>query len=175
MTDAAAPVNKAINEFHKRTSWLNGFKEFIARGNAVELAVGIVVGAAFTAVVTSIIDGVINPLIGGIFGRPNLDDIWTITLGNAEWVDSAGVTQHGAHIKFGMILTALINFLIVAAAIYFIVVVPLNKFAAMRKEGEEPEPEAPTEDVLVLQEIRDLLKAQVEGPAAGTATPPAAK
>src|SRR5699024_3023715 len=114
---------------------LQGFKEFIARGNAVDLAVGVVIGAAFGAVVTALVDNVLNPLIGGVFGQPNLDRIWVITLNPA--VGGGEPTE----ILFGAVLTALINFLLVAAAIYFFVVVPLNKLAERRVQGEEPEPE----------------------------------
>lgn len=139
--------NQAADALREKTGFLNGFKEFIARGNAIELAVGIVIGAAFGAVVTSLVEGIINPLIGMIFGKPNLDTIWVIT-------------ANGASIAPGMVLTALINFVLVAAAIYFLIVVPLNKLAERRKKGVEPEPEAPAEDVLLLQEIRDLLAKQ---------------
>ncbi|PWD51952.1 large conductance mechanosensitive channel protein MscL [Serinibacter arcticus] len=149
MTTPSNNFNKATNAIRERSGFLNGFKEFISRGNAVELAVGIVIGAAFTSVVTAIVEGLINPLIGGIFGKPNLDNIWTISLGDAA-------------IMPGMVLTALLNFLIVAAAIYFIVVLPLNTLAARRKQGEEPEPAAPAEDVILLQEIRDLLASQAK-------------
>ncbi|TGO03794.1 large conductance mechanosensitive channel protein MscL [Serinibacter arcticus] len=160
MTTPNDRFNQASDALRKRTGFLNGFREFISRGNAVELAVGIVIGAAFTTVVTAIVNGLINPLIGGIFGKPNLDDIWTITIGNAVYVDADGVEQIGAALRPGMVLTALLNFLIVAAAIYFIVVLPLNKLAERRKKGVDPEPEAPAEDVILLGEIRDLLKAQ---------------
>lgn len=139
---------------------LTGFKDFIARGNAVELAVGLVIGTAFTAIVNAVVDGLINPLIGGIFGQPNLDDVGTFRIGSAEWVDAAGETQTGALIQPGLVLTALLNFLLVAAALYFIVVMPLNHLAELRKKGEEPEPEAPSEEILLLQEIRDAIKAQ---------------
>ena len=137
----------AASAIKKSTGFLDGFKEFISRGNAVDLAVGVVIGAAFGAVVTSLVDGILNPLIGGIFGQPNLNEIWTISLGDAK-------------ILPGMVLTALINFLLIAAAIYFLVVLPLNKLAERRAKGLEPEPAAPAEDVLLLSEIRDLLAAQ---------------
>lgn len=132
----------------KPAGMLEGFKEFIARGNAVELAVGVVIGGAFTAVVTALVDGIINPLIAGLFGRPNLDQIWVISLGDAQVLP-------------GMVLTALINFLLVAAAVYFLVVVPLNRLAARRAAPEEPEEEPETpQDVALLTEIRDLLRDQ---------------
>lgn len=130
---------------------LQGFKDFIARGNAVDLAVGVVIGAAFGAVVTALVDNVLNPLIGGIFGQPNLDRIWVITLSPATGGGEP------TEVLFGAVLTALINFLLVAAAIYFCVVVPLNKLAERRARGEEEEPEPPAEDVALLTEIRDLL------------------
>ncbi|GMA30449.1 large conductance mechanosensitive channel protein MscL [Litorihabitans aurantiacus] len=164
MTSPAQRYSQASDAIRKRTGFLNGFKEFISRGNAIELAVGIVIGAAFTAVVTAIVDGVINPLVGGIFGQPNLDEIGAFTIGNAVWTDANGVEQVGATLRPGTILTALFNFLIVAAAIYFIVVLPLNKLAARRNKAEELTPEAPSDDVILLGEIRDLLKAQAEGP-----------
>lgn len=147
MTTPNDRFNQASDALRKRAGFLNGFKEFISRGNAIELAVGIVIGAAFTAVVTSIVEGIISPLIAGIFGAQNFDRIWVITLGEAEVLP-------------GLVLSAIVNFLIVAAAIYFIVVLPLNKLAERRKQGVEPEPEAPAEDVILLGEIRDLLKAQ---------------
>ena len=121
-----------------------GFKNFILRGNVVDLAVAVVIGAAFGAVVTSLVDGFINPLIAAIFGQPDLTGVWTFTINNAEF-------------SIGLILNAVVNFLLVAAAIYFIVVLPLNKLAERRKKGVEPEPKAPAEDVLLLTEIRDLL------------------
>src|SRR5690625_5991242 len=105
---------------------IQGFRDFIARGNAVELAVGIVIGAAFGSVVEAITDKVLNPLIGVIFGQPNLDRILVIS-------------TRGEEILPGAVLTALINFLLVAAAIYFLVVVPMNKLAARRRKGQVEE------------------------------------
>src|SRR5690625_4201827 len=120
---------------------IQGFKDFIARGNAMEMAVGIVIGAAFGAVIEAITDKVLNPLIGAIFGQPDLDRIVVIS-------------TRGGEILPGAILTALINFLLVAAAVYFIVVVPVNKLASLRKHDDEEEV---AEDVALLTEIRDLL------------------
>lgn len=137
---------------------LRGFKEFIARGNAVDLAVGVVIGAAFSAVITAIVEQVLNPLIAGIFGQPNLDRVWVITLAQAHGDVPA------TEILPGAVLTALLNFVLVAAAIFFIVVLPLNKLAERRARGADPEPVAPAEDVAVLLEIRDLLAGQGAGP-----------
>lgn len=121
---------------------LQGFKDFIARGNALEMAVGIVIGAAFGAVVEALTDKVLNPLIGAIFGQPDLDRIVVIS-------------TRGGEILPGAILTAVINFLLIAAAVYFLVVVPVNKLAERSASAEE-EDDTP-EDVALLSEIRDLL------------------
>ena len=137
-----------------------GFKEFISRGNAVELAVGVVVGAAFGAVITALQDDLISPLVGWIFGQPNLTDLWDI--GPYSW--QQGTPGHPiSPIKVGAILNTLIQFLITAAAIYFLIVLPLNALAKRRARGEEPVEEAPAEDVELLREIRDLLAARGTG------------
>lgn len=126
---------------------LVGFKNFIMRGNVIELAVAFVVGAAFVAVVKALVDGLITPLIAAIVGKPNLDGAMIVTVNNADFL-------------FGAVLGAIINFVLVAAAVYFLIVAPMNKLAERRKAGIEPEPEAPAEDILLLQEIRDLLAAR---------------
>src|SRR5690625_4692997 len=123
---------------------LQGFKDFISRGNAIEMAVGIIIGAAFGTVVSNLVDYVINPFIGWIFGQPNLDRIWVITTTDSE-------------ILVGTVLTALLNFLLIAFAVYFALIVPMNKLAERRARGKEPEPEPLAEDVQLLTEIRDLL------------------
>lgn len=125
---------------------IDGFKNFIMRGNVVDLAVAVVIGAAFATVVTALVDGLISPLIGAIFGQVDLTGVWTFEVNNAVF-------------SIGLIVDALIKFLMVAAAIYFLIVLPMNKLAERRKAGIEPEPEAPAEDVLLLTEIRDLLAA----------------
>lgn len=133
---------------------LQGFKEFIARGNAVEMAVGIVIGAAFGGVVNAIVEKFINPLIGGLVGKPNFDSVLEFHLGKA-------VVQPGA------ILTALVNFLLIALAVYFLIVVPMNKLAELTKRkndsdgAEEETPEADPQ-LELLADIRDLLKARQE-------------
>ena len=126
---------------------INGFKSFIMRGNVVDLAVAVVIGAEFGKVVTALVEGLINPLVAAVFGQPNLAGVMTFTINNAE-------------LSIGRVLDALLSFLFVAAAIYFFVVLPLNTLAERRKRGVEPEPKAPAEDILLLQEIRDLLAAR---------------
>jgi len=136
---------------------LKGFRDFIARGNAVDLAVGLVIGVAFGAVITAIVDGVINPLIAAVFGKPDLSHVLTWTLND----QGTAAKADDAVLSFGLVLNALLNFLLVAAAIYFLVVVPLNALAARRAKGEPALDEAtsPTE-IELLTEIRDALQAQ---------------
>jgi large conductance mechanosensitive channel len=135
---------------------LQGFKAFITRGNVLDLAVAVVIGAAFTDVINGVVNHLLNPIIGAIFGKPDLSNVWDVTLRPAHDDVEAAV------ISVGGVLNPALNFLIVAATIYFIVIVPINKLMSLRKRGAEPEPKAPAEDVLVLQEIRDLLRAQVQ-------------
>ena len=128
---------------------IDGFKNFIMRGNVIELAVAFVIGAAFTNVVTALVDNLITPLIAAVFGAPSLFNAMQFTMNSAVF-------------SIGAVLAAIINFLLVAAVVYFLIVVPMNKIAERRKQGVEPEPVAPAEDVLLLQEIRDLLAARRE-------------
>ena len=127
------------------------FKEFPMRGNAIDLAVGVVIGAAFGKIVTALVDNVIMPPIGLLIGGVDFSD-WAWTLKEAS-VDAAGNPVAAVSIGIGSFLNAVIQFLIVAFAI-FIAVKAMNRLS--RKE--EPAPAAPTEDVLLLREIRDSLK-----------------
>ena len=131
---------------------IKGFKDFISRGNVVDMAVGVVMGGAVTAVVTSIVENFINPLVAMIFGKPDMSDLLKFTF-------------NGATISFGAILTALINFLIIAVAVYFFIVLPMSKLKDMTAKQEAAdeaaaEPSAEEVQLATLQEIRDLLKAQ---------------
>lgn len=127
---------------------LSGFRDFILRGNVIELATAVIVGAAFTNVVTAISDRVINPLIAAV-GSPDTPALqWTIRPGlEATTVD------------LGSVITALINFLIVAGVVYFIIIAPMNKLNDLRGKTDET---PPTMEEL-LTEIRDLLQAQNAG------------
>ncbi len=137
---------------------LKGFKEFIVRGNVIDLAVAVVIGAAFTAIVNALVSGIFNPLIAVIF---NADAIATVGITLRE----ASGDQEAVVLGWGLVLSALIQFLLVAAVIYFGVVLPMNIFrrrAEERAAADEPavaEDAPPTEQEL-LTEIRDLLKAQ---------------
>jgi large conductance mechanosensitive channel len=132
---------------------LRGFKDFIMRGNVVDLAVGIVIGAAFTAVVTSFTKAFLEPLIRLISGGIGMD--------------TTGL-RVGKHVVFDWpsFINALITFVLTAAVLYFLVVFPLNKLAERRKRGEEAPTAAPSEEVLLLTQIRDALVAGTASPGA---------
>ncbi|WP_285115999.1 large-conductance mechanosensitive channel protein MscL [Leifsonia sp. fls2-241-R2A-40a] len=135
---------------------LKGFREFILRGNVIDLAVAVVIGAAFTAVVTSIVTNLFNPLIGAIAMNDSLNNALTLTIGKAQ-------------LKFGAVLVSLINFLIIAVVVYFVFVFPMNlakqRAERLRKKGVV-EPDKPVTDLDLLTEIRDLLRAQQAPPQA---------
>jgi large conductance mechanosensitive channel len=126
---------------------LKGFKDFMMRGNVVDLAVAVVIGTAFGALVKGFIDGLINPLIAALGGKTDLAHVGRFTLNNA-------------HFSVGLLLAPLVNFLLVGAVIYFFVVMPLNGLAERRARGVEPETEAPSAEVALLTEIRDSLRAR---------------
>lgn len=126
-----------------------GFKDFIMRGNVVDLAVGIVIGAAFTAVVSSFTDGFIKPLIQLMSGGTGV--------GAGKWI------VRGVPFDYAAFINAIITFLITAAVLYFFVVFPLNALAERRRRGEEPPPKAPSEEIVLLTEIRDALRNQAPG------------
>lgn len=149
---------------------LQGFKDFIMRGNIVDLAVAVVIGTAFVALVTAFTEAFINPLLAAAGGGDVAQGLgFHIRSGNAA-----------TFIDIGTFITALITFLITAAVVYFFVVVPMKKIQEMRARGEEPEPEAVPEDILVLQEIRDLLAGRgtrasdTDAPSNGAPTAPSA-
>ncbi|MBB1256225.1 large conductance mechanosensitive channel protein MscL [Streptomyces alkaliterrae] len=136
---------------------LAGFREFLMRGNVVELAVAVVVGTAFTKIVDAMVNGMINPVVGAI-GPKNLDQyescLTTCT------TNAAGEIE-GVLFKWGMVLSASLTFLITAAVVYFLMIVPMNRYKA-RQDAKKPtsdEPAPPTE-LELLTEIRDALVAQ---------------
>jgi large conductance mechanosensitive channel len=125
---------------------IRGFRDFLMRGNVVDLAVAVVIGAAFGAVIAAFSTDFIGGIIGAIGGTPDF--------GNA------GVTVNDSKIVYGSTVNALINFVIVAAAIYFFVVVPMQALATMRRREADAETPAPSDEAKLLTEIRDLLAAQ---------------
>jgi large conductance mechanosensitive channel len=103
---------------------LKGFKEFIMRGNVIDLAVAVVIGAAFGAVITAFVTNLLTPLIAAIVGKPDF---------------SAFVANlNGSEIKYGLFFNALISFLLIAAAIYFVMVAPMNALKARQARGQAP-------------------------------------
>ena len=130
----------------KKPSWISEFKEFIMRGNVLDMAVGVVIGAAFTAIVTALVDDIINPII-------------TLISGGGK----SGIEQVTVGIfPIGHLIGAVINFLIIAFAVFWMVKIingAMNRFKKKEEEVEEEAPEPSAEEVL-LTEIRDLLKEQ---------------
>lgn len=130
---------------------LQGFKEFITRGNVLDLAVAVVIGAAFSGVINGLVQGFIMPLIGWLVGAP---DYSRIAFDVPNW--------RGDYTSFpiGAFIQGLIMFVLIAGAIYFFVILPINKLKSLRKTSEEVVEEAAAEEVVLLTEIRDLLRAQ---------------
>ena len=127
---------------------LKGFRDFLMRGNVVDLAVAVVIGAAFGAVVAAIATDFIGGILGAIGGTRDFGD--------------AGFTVNGSKIVYGSTVEALINFLIVATVIYFVVVVPMNRLTE-RFKGADADTPAPSDEAVLLTEIRDLLAAGRRG------------
>ena len=141
MADETKETKK--NGKEKAKGIVTEFKEFISKGNVLDMAVGLIIGSAFTAIVTSLVNDIFTPLIGLIIGGINFAGI-NITVGNAS-------------ISIGLFLQAIINFLLTAVCV-FIVVKTINSFR--RKKEEKPAPPKPSKEELLLTEIRDLLKEQ---------------
>jgi large conductance mechanosensitive channel len=127
---------------------MKGFKEFILRGNVVDLAIAVVIGSAFTAVVMALVRDILTPLIAAIAGKPNFASLY--------------FTIHHSTFHYGDLINYVISFLSVAAVLYFVVVLPINKLNERRARGQIPADELPPppEDVALLTEIRDLLARQ---------------
>lgn len=121
------------------------FRAFLMRGNVVDLAVAVVIGTAFGAVVTSLVDDLMMPIIAMIGGEPDFSAL-DFEINNALF-------------RYGAFITTLISFVITAAAIFFIVVKPMNVIIERRKKGEAPAEETP-EEIQLLREIRDALRAR---------------
>jgi large conductance mechanosensitive channel len=126
---------------------LKGFRDFIMRGNVIDLAVAFVMGAAFGTVVNVFATDFIGGIIGAIGGTPNFG--------------RAGFTVNGSKIVYGSVINALIYFIIVAAAVYFFVVLPMQKLNERR--GADADTPAPSDEAVLLTDIRDLMRAQGGG------------
>jgi len=123
---------------------LKEFRDFILRGNVIDLAVAVVIGAAFGAVVTSAVENLFTPLIGAIFGEPDFSAL--------------DFTLNDSRFFYGAFINSVISFLAIAAVIFFVVVKPLNVLNARRRRGEVAADVPTPEDIELLREIRDLLK-----------------
>lgn len=131
---------------------ISEFKEFIAKGNVLDLAVAVVIGAAFGKIVTALVDGIIMPIIGVLTGGIDVSD-WKYVHKAAE-VDATGKELAAeVSVKYGLFIQEIINFLIIAFVIFLVV----KAYNRLRKPAEAA-PDAPAEDVLLLREIRDELK-----------------
>lgn len=137
--------NEKINLCKKGKGLVGEFKTFITRGNVLDLAIGIIVGGAFTSIVTSLVNDILMPFIGVLLGGINFS--------------SLSITFKGASIGYGSFIQAIINFLLIALTV-FLLVKAINSIA--RKKEEIKEAPKPSADVVLLTEIRDLLKAQQE-------------
>lgn len=146
---------------NEKTSLLDGFKAFLMRGNVIDLAVAVVIGAAFTNIVNSIVKGVINPLVGA-FGTKDLEGYSSCLKGTCE--KAADGSVDGIQIMWGSVLSAVLSFLITAAVVYFLMVLPMAKYLS-RRAAKEKAKEATHEvleatEIELLKEIRDALVAQ---------------
>ena len=125
---------------------LQGFKDFIMRGNVIDLAVAVVIGGAFAAIVDVVVSSIITPVLNAAGGAEASGLGFNILQDN-----------DATYVNFAAIINAFIVFLITAAVVYFVFVLPMNKFNERRAAGKEPEPEVVTDEVATLREIRDLL------------------
>lgn len=140
---------------------MKGFKDFVMQGNVIDLAVGVVIGGAFTALIGAFVDNLIQPVIN-VFGGSNVDGL------------AFTITNESTKVDIGAILSAVIAFLITAAVVYFVFVLPISSARKLdRKRRGLPEEEETTvsEDIVLLTEIRDALTAQRGGPQTGGTTP----
>ncbi|MEU6884619.1 large conductance mechanosensitive channel protein MscL [Streptomyces viridosporus] len=144
----------------KESGVWQGFKAFLMRGNVVDLAVAVVIGAAFTNIVNSVVKGVINPLVGA-FGTQNLDSYSSCLKGPCEGTGDAAT---GVRILWGSVLGSTLQFLITAAVVYFLMVLPMAKYLARlearRKAKEGTQEVIEVSELEVLKEIRDALVSQ---------------
>ncbi|HIS87753.1 MAG TPA: large-conductance mechanosensitive channel protein MscL [Candidatus Caccenecus avistercoris] len=123
------------------------FKKFIARGNVIDLAVGVIIGGAFSSIVTSLVDNILTPILG-------------LVLGGVDF-SSLSITFRDTKIEYGAFIQSIIDFLIIAICIFTIVKI-INKIIHIKKKEEEKVVPKKSEEVLLLEEIRDLLKSEMD-------------
>jgi large conductance mechanosensitive channel len=127
---------------------VKGFKDFVLRGNVVDLAVAVVIGVAFGALVTAFVTKIVTPILNALPGAKSTGLGFSLR---------GGAKSHATFIDISGLINAVIVFVLTALVVYLLFVAPMNALAERRKRGLEPEPVAPAEDILLLQEIRDLL------------------
>lgn len=154
---------------------LKGFRDFIMRGNVVELAIAVVIGAAFQAVVSAFVSAFVKPIVNSAGGK-NTNGLGFSLRHTAGAIPGSGndVLGKSTFIDFSAMINAVIVFLITAAVVYFVFVVPMNKITALRNRRiakGEPDPTPKPDDVVLLEQIRDLLAAQNGGTPPAGATP----
>jgi len=142
----------------RKPGWIGDFQSFIMRGNVVDLAVGIIIGAAFTGIVQSLVKDVFNPVIGILTGGVDFSDRFFTIRGPVEPTIDAAKKAGAVTINYGLFVNAVIQFLIVAFVVFWLVRT-LQRF--MRKQEEAPA--APPRSELLLEDIRDLLKSRPLG------------
>ena len=137
---------------------LKEFKEFALKGNVLDLAIGIIIGAAFGAIVSSLVDDIIMPPIGLVLGGVDFSQLFVVLKGDGAYNTIAQAKEAGAVTwNLGLFINAIIKFLIVAFAV-FLLVKAINKLTR-KQEAKAPDAPKPAEDVVLLREIRDALKA----------------
>jgi large conductance mechanosensitive channel len=130
----------------EKTGIVQGFKDFVMRGNVIDLAVAVVVGTAFAAVVKSVVDNVVNPLVAALGGSGSI---------------GLGFSVNGQFVNIGAVISALITFVLTMLVVYVVFVVPMNKIR--ERSRQEPESDEVPDDILLLREIRDLLAERRDG------------
>lgn len=133
---------------------LEEFKKFAMRGNVVDLAVGVIIGAAFGAIINSLVADIIMPIIGAVTGGLDFSNYFIALSSKVTAVSLADAKKQGAVLAYGSFLTIVLNFLIVAWAL-FVAIKGINR---LKRQEPAPAPPNPAKEVLLLTEIRDLLK-----------------
>ena len=148
--------NTVRNVEEKGMGMLKEFREFAMKGNVVDLAVGVIIGAAFGGIVTSLVGDIIMPIVGAITGGLDFSNYFTGLSKAVTATNLADAKKQGAVLAWGNFLTLTLNFLIIAFVL-FMVIRAMNQFK--RKDEAKPaEPPKPSDEVVLLTEIRDLLK-----------------
>ena len=147
------------DEKKEKFKLLKEFKTFITRGNVLDMAVGVIVGGAFTKIANSLVSDLLMPALGMITGKIDMADL-KIVLSAAELNDAGEVIKEELAIRYGVFIDAIINFLLIALSIFLVVKIANTVRTKLeRKKKEEPKPEPkPDPQIVLLTEIRDLLK-----------------